>query len=532
MTRRDMLKALGATAAFHTLVPSWSVHAASAPAGAVDNFTWFNKHLNLSAQVARHYDVWNRCGDATHAAAEPWRMGFDHLRTILADAQASGRRVRAVGSRWSLSPVAVCPDVMINTAPLNFHRVGLPAEHVSSTVVDPRHLVFAQCGASVLELSDTLERRGLSLPTSGASNGQTICGAISTGTHGSARRVGAMQDFMLGLHILAEDGRSYWIERASTPVVSDAFCEYLGATLVRDDQLFRAAVVSLGSFGVIHAVLFEAVPIYLLEVHRTRIDWADAARAAFTLDMSGLDLPYDEEPFHFDVALNPYLTGVGKRGAIVTAMYKRPYRDGAPRQAKAGKLVPGVDLLGIAGRLAEVAPATIPAAVGAIFDSILKAKTGPSIGTHGQVFDATELIGKSLSAEVGVDLQDTAAAVETLLGVIHDYPYPGMLGLRYVQRSDAQMAFTRFATTSTIEMTGPGSKRTNTFYERAWAALDAARIPYAQHWGKVNSTTCDNVRDRFGSGVDEWLAARRGFLSPAGRAMFANDLLTKCGLDR
>ena len=531
MTRREMLKACAVTAAFHALVPSWA-RAAAGPAGATDNFTWFNKHRNLSAQVARHYDVWNRRSGFSPAAGESWRLGFDHLRAIIDDAQGSGRRVRAVGSRWSLSPVAVCPDVMINTAPLNFHRVGLPADHVSSAAVDPSHLVFAQCGTSVLELSATLEPCGLSLPTSGASNGQTICGAIATGTHGSARRVGAMQDFILGMHVLAEDGRSYWIERASKPIVSGAFCEYLGAELVRDDRLFRAAVVSFGSFGVMHAVLFEAVPIYLLEVHRKRIDWPDAARAAFTLDTSGLELPYDEEPFHFEVALNPYLLGAGKRGAIVTAMYKRPYSKSAKREAKAGKLVPGVDLLGVAGRLADVAPATIPGAVAAIFDSILKAKGESSTGTHGQVFDATELIGTSLSAEVGVDLRDTAAAVETLLSVVRDYPYPGVFGLRYVQRSDAHMAFTRFDTTCTIEMTGPGCKRTRGFYERAWAALDVCRVPYTMHWGKVHNTTCDNVRQRFGSGVDDWLAARRGFLPPAGRAMFANDLLTNCELDR
>src|SRR4029079_4308275 len=113
------------------------------------------------------------------------------------------------------------------TLPLNVHAVGLPAEDVASSAVDPSRLVFAQCGTSVRELSATLETHGLSLPTSGASNGQTICGAISTGTHGSARRVGSMQDFILGLHLLADDGRHYWIERTSRPVVSQAFCQKL-----------------------------------------------------------------------------------------------------------------------------------------------------------------------------------------------------------------------------------------------------------------------------------------------------------------
>jgi hypothetical protein len=70
------------------------------------------------------------------------------------------------------------------------------------------------------------------------------------------------------------------------------------------------------------------------------------------------------------------------------------------------------------------------------------------------------------------------------------------------------------------------------FYERAWAALDAARIPFTLHWGKINNTTCDNIKSRWGSAVDDWTAARRSLLGPVGRAMFANDLLAKCELDK
>jgi hypothetical protein len=527
MTRREMLRTSAATLAFGAIGSAWPLRAESeAPRAGTP---WANKHDNLTATVDELVDVWN--GPAPDG--ESWRVGCRKLQAILESAQAKSRRVRAVGAGWSLSPVAICPDVMINTLPLNYHAIGLPAAHVSSTNVDPAHLVFAQCGTSVAELNATLESNGLALPTSGASNGQTICGAISTGTHGSARRVGSMQDYMLGLHVLAEDGRSIWIEPASRPIVSDEFCHHIGATVVRNDRLFRAAVVGFGSFGIIHAVLFEATPIYLLDVRSLRLDWPDVADAACMLDTSALRLPDPgTEPFHLDVALNPYQAGRGQRGALVTAMYKRPFGEHPKRPTKDGKLVPGVDLLGIGGKLATVLPATIPAGVGAMFDGVVKARGEMVKGTHGQVFDRTELVGKSLSTEIGVDLHDTRAAVETLLQVAREYRYPGMFGLRYVQKSNALLAFTRFDTTCTIEMTGAGSRRTENFYDRAWAALDARKIPYTQHWGKVHRITSRNVRQRWGSAVDEWLDARRAFLSPAGRAMFSNNLLTDCGLDR
>jgi hypothetical protein len=526
LSRRDVLKGLAAMAVLRVGEASWPVSALSAQE--LSGRLWVNKHRNLSERVWRHYDASNR---GAELAGPRWRGGLAHLNSILSDAQGMGQRVRAVGSRWSLSPWAVCPDVMINTTPLNCRAVGVAPDDLSTSAIDPDRIVFAQCGTEVRELSETLEEMGLSLPTSGASNGQTICGAISTGTHGSARRVGSMQDFMLGLHVLAEDGKQYWIERASAPVVSASFCQRLGATLLRDDLLFRAAVVGLGSFGIVHAVMFEAAPGFLLEVHRRRLDWPQVAHAAATLDLGSLGLPHvDEEPFHLDIAVNPYSPKRGEGGAIVTAMYKRPLRPVPPRAAGDTAMVPGVDLLALSGKFANLAPRTIKHGVNQMFVKMMKATERPPLGTHGQVFPTTALIGHSLSTEIGVDLANAGQALGTLIDVANRYPFPGLFGVRYVQRSDALLAFTKFETTCTIEMTGAAGPRTENFYALAWAALDTARIPYTQHWGKINNTTASNLRARWGSSVDLWIAARQSLLSPAGRRLFSNDLLSRCEL--
>src|SRR5262245_28865182 len=83
-----------------------------------------------------------------------------------------------------------------------------------------QRMVFAQCGVLIKTLSAYLEARGLSLSTSGASNGQTIAGAISTGTHGAANAFGSIQESVLGLHMIAEGGKHYFIQRATRPAVS------------------------------------------------------------------------------------------------------------------------------------------------------------------------------------------------------------------------------------------------------------------------------------------------------------------------
>ena len=148
MTRRDMLKKCAAAAALQAFASTGFARAASASAGRPGRL-WINKHRNLSTRVNQYFDVWNE----PTTAGESWRTGAAALRRILDDAQATGRRVRAAGARWSLSPVAVCPDVMINTQPLNYRAIGLPGRHVSSSHADPAHLVFAQCGTSVAEFS-------------------------------------------------------------------------------------------------------------------------------------------------------------------------------------------------------------------------------------------------------------------------------------------------------------------------------------------------------------------------------------------
>lgn len=533
VSRREALWTLGLAAAAGACLPASRVLAAGGHAG--DRaFVWTNKHLNLTTRVARHYDVWNRVPGAAPTDRPHWRMGFDQLQSILDEAEYKAWRVRAVGSRWSLSPVAISPDVMINTAPLNWHQVGLPAEYVSTTKADPAHLVWAQCGTTVMELSASLESRALSLPTSGASNGQTIAGAIATGTHGSALRVGSMQDYVLGLHVMTDAGRHYWIERASDPIVSAEFCAAIGAQLVRDDLIFNAALVSFGSFGIVHAVMVEAVPIYSLEVHRQPCDWQRVASAACRLDFDALDLPFSSsasEPFHFDVMLNPYGARPGRSCSVLTTMYKRRHHAAPVTSRTVTKLVPGADLLGIAGTIAGLVPRSIPGTVEKLFQGMLNATKRPPLGTHGQVFGPTELVGRSLSMELGCALADAPAALETLVETARSHGYPGVIGLRFVRKSNALLAFTRFDITCTIEMTGAGGPQTAAFYERAWSALDARRIPFTQHWGKINNTSATNIRDRWGGAVLAWQDARRSFLSPTARRMFSNEMLTAAGLE-
>ena len=144
-----------------------------------------------------------------------------------------------------------------------------------------------------MDLDEKLEQDSnpkRSLKASGASNGQSIAGCSSTGTHGAAFNVGAVHDAIVGLHIVTGPDRHVWLEKKSNPVASDEFIKWLGAEPIKDDDIFNSAVVSFGSFGFIHGMLIETEPVFLLEQFRTgNIVYNDALKLAMNdLDFSGI----------------------------------------------------------------------------------------------------------------------------------------------------------------------------------------------------------------------------------------------------
>src|ERR1019366_2381761 len=251
----------------------------------------------------------------------------------------------------------------------------------------------------------------LALKTSGASNGQTIAGATATGTHGSRNQFGSTQDFVVGMHILTGPTSAIWLERASYPVLSDLLINGLGATLVRDDALFNSALVSFGSFGIIHGMLIEADPLYLLEVTRARMPLQDRLRAAMqTLDVSGIPTPHPREPpFHFEVGINPHDIG---GGAYVTTMYRRDYTPDYPRPALSPSgMGPGDDVLSIMGDVTD----RLPELTGALVNLIVPAEyplMDRVLGTPSEIFSSSFTYQKEMSTEIGEALADSVRTLD------------------------------------------------------------------------------------------------------------------------
>lgn len=496
------------------------------------NFRWRNKHRNVEVMAERLYNVWNRTAAGREPSRQRWRAGLNALRQIAVDAERAGRQVRAYGGAWSLSEAPCTAGYLVNTKPLNYLSIGLSRQQVLGPVASKaRRLVFAQCGIHVMELHRALEGAGLALPTSGASNGQTLAGAIGTGTHGAALSVGSMQDFVRGIHLVVDGGRHLYIEPASAPVVSPEFVTTLGAEHHKNDALFRAALVSFGSIGLVHGYLFEAVPLYELLKYRFRVDHT-AALSWFDLDFPRIareaNLP-PASPYHFEVVFDPYRAGSGQRGAYVTAMYQVPPR-AARAQPPSSAFEPGDDVMNLIARLTDLTAAPVPTLV----SNLMAAQLGDVSGeqaTPGETFGSTNIRGPVLSAELGVSLTKATSAVRAIVEGARREAFPGLVAVRFVRGSEATLAFTKHQPMScTIELPGAGGRRALDFFGTVWPLLDREDVPFTLHWGQCGDFSAARVRRMYGGAADAWVQERRELLSPAGRHLFSNPLLERCGL--
>jgi hypothetical protein len=285
-----------------------------------------------NAPWTRKHDV---PGDARTAPTIVYPTSLEDLIKLCAD-RPFDRRLKAAGSHWALSSAAVSDHIFVETHDPNNHyramgrtlyevvpgclsksflkvmatrRPPAYANHIATHGDSSFYLVHIETGKRVYQLyaeldqGDDENRDSLAwlldheygnpsyngpwaFHTLGGAGGQTVFGALATGTHGGDFELGPIADDVLALHLVADGGKHYWIEPAyqtdfaDTKLTDDrklrATYGHLGDfKIIRDNDLFHAVLISAGRFGIVYSIVLRAVRQYSLHERRRLETWQD-----------------------------------------------------------------------------------------------------------------------------------------------------------------------------------------------------------------------------------------------------------------
>jgi len=146
------------------------------------------------------------------------------------------QRVRVVGAGHSFTPLVATDGTLLRLTSLSgIVDVDLARQRVRVAAGTPLHV-----------LNPLLDGLGLALPNLGDIDRQSIAGAIATGTHGTGVRLQGIAAAVTALTLVLADGSVVAVDGSQDP------------------DLFRAATVGLGAFGVVVEVELQCVPAFRL----------------------------------------------------------------------------------------------------------------------------------------------------------------------------------------------------------------------------------------------------------------------------
>jgi L-gulono-1,4-lactone dehydrogenase len=219
--------------------------------------------------------------------------------------------VRAVGTGHSFSDVMLTNDYLVDVTQLS---AVLPVDTsiLKSRPAGAPPLFSAEAGISVASFNTALDAAGLALVNMGDYAGQTLVGAISTGTHGTGIGLAGMANAVVSLVIVTSGAAVMQIEPTAGITDPTLFAAaHPTWTLKQDDATFQSVVVSMGSMGLIYSVTLAVMPAYYLTETRVWDTWenlsADPAALFATINAYR----------HYEIDINPYAVD-GAHKCIVT----------------------------------------------------------------------------------------------------------------------------------------------------------------------------------------------------------------------
>lgn len=292
------------------------------------------------------------------------------LVAIVEEAENAAGVVKAIGSGWTFPDAAISAEVTvaINTDSLKTILSGtdetsmaqlIPFALNATSLLKKKYFVHVEAGIKIHALNCELDSRGLAMDTLGGSNGQSLAGAISTGTHGSDVDKPPLADTVRAIHLVGPGGQEWWIERSGTRAITERtrmeqaqqtnlFCS--GLRLEYNDALFNAALVSVGRMGVVYSYVVEVVDAFKLKMAVEKKLWSEAATFIRTNIRDAV--PYTGARF-VEIVVNPYGNGMSSGSLIPGSPFFMEERDCTittkvpTTEASSPESVPGPEMSGL-----------------------------------------------------------------------------------------------------------------------------------------------------------------------------------------
>lgn len=512
--------------------------------------SWINEHGTCKKSAVTRILPIAAAGDAYSR----WRRVGEVLQEVVGRAFQFNEPLRADGSRWSLNQIGVPSKWALSLAA---HDVleQVPDSWISSAyqselATRDRVPMLISGSMKIGRINRFLALRDMALQTSGASDGQTLAGASTTGTHGAAIRMGAIHDTFSAIHIMVGPSKAVLVQPTKKPLkkaASASLTSWLGfpTEIISDDALFEAAIVGLGSMGLVLNVVVEVEPLYFLTSVTTQHNddkWRDVLRSMSPAGIAG----HPPNPWHLEVLATPYeqRPKTAPR-AWVKTMVKTPYDDQPGVEIDPSHAVrPNPDLIAFVASAANVFDTCVTNA------SFRSAITAQMIERYhrvktvrralpGVMFGPTGLPRRQgQSIEFVVDGCAADLAVKTILDQVHSELRKGRqllggVGIRFVGASRATLAPNKKSPTCFIELPAVCNKETAKIYDACGAALAKAGVEFGCHWGQYLTGTKNSLKTYWSDAERRsWINARKKLLpTERARRIFASSILGPAGLE-
>jgi len=492
---------------------------------------WANYHKTAACNLRDRIELDN--GEAAN--------GRDYLKGVagavlelLKEAKQYGIPVRPIGAGWSPAPINIVEDGwLVETMRLNRTFKLAPTDVHADSDIEAGALLLVQCGATVDEVYESAEKLGRSLKTGGASNGQSFAGACATGTHGSVWQEGGIQDHVRAVQLVTPD-RVLWVAPKKA-VLSDDFIAQSGAEIIRDDKIFAACQLHVGSMGFVTALLIETVPIYMVrniqksaKIRREHIDWLCEGKF---LDFSQ-EFGLNEEPYFQQLILNPF-EPFGKK-ALLRFLYKRPFDASIP-PPPAPKMGAGYDALSLLGKVMKNTDLfkadVLQLAMEQGYPNNMDVDDPEAIATWGNTTEEHAPIGNLFNGSVTLDRSKLSEAFDLIMNSFREGGGGTVVTLRFISKAQGLLAPAHWDHNVVIDFDGPNVETSHAGYKQVIDALNDAGIRFTRHWGKTNNLDEHRVKLDYEQNYADWKWAQAQIMpDETDRRVFHSKELAKLGL--